>query len=124
MNEQGIVVFAPHDGFVVVQHSTGFTVIEIIDDETGIGCGNELHASSWEGLGSDTLYSSKGAYQAMFWGSYDQLADAQEKALGRVDKRDSQTAQVLIQGCSLGSSHGPWGFVGCGVGIDRAAAAA
>ena len=33
--------------------------------------------------------------------------------LGRVDKRDFQPAQVLIQGCSLRSSHGPWGLVGC-----------
>ena len=34
------------------------------------------------------------------------------KDLGRVDKRDSQTGRVLIQGCSLGSSHGSWGFIG------------
>lgn len=39
--------------------------------------------------------------------------------LGSVNKRDSQTGRVLIQGCSLGSSHGPWGFVGRGMGIDR-----
>lgn len=81
MNEQGIVVFAPHDGFVVVQHSTGFTVIEIIDDETGIGCGNDLYAPSWEGLGTDTLYRSNVGYEAMFWASYGQLADAEDKAL-------------------------------------------
>lgn len=41
--------------------------------------------------------------------------------LGRVDKRDSQTGRVLIQGCSLGSSHGPWGLVRCGMGTDRTA---
>lgn len=43
--------------------------------------------------------------------------------LGRVDKRDSQISQVLIQGCSLESNHGPWGFVGCGMGTDWSAAA-
>ena len=43
--------------------------------------------------------------------------------LGRVDKRDYQTAEVLIQGCSLGSSHGSWGLVGRGMGTDRTAAA-
>ena len=43
--------------------------------------------------------------------------------LGRVDKRDSQTVLVLIQDCSLGSSHGPWGLVGCGMGTDRTVAA-
>ncbi len=45
-------------------------------------------------------------------------------ALGRVDKRDSQTRVVLIQDCFLRSSHGSRGFVGCGVGSDWAAAAA
>jgi len=43
--------------------------------------------------------------------------------LGRVDKRDSQASGVLIQGCSLECSHGPWGLVGCRVGTDRPAAA-
>ena len=43
--------------------------------------------------------------------------------LGRVDKRDSQNARVLIQGCSLGRSYGPWGLVGCGMGTDRSIAA-
>ena len=43
--------------------------------------------------------------------------------LGRVDKRDSQIARVLLQGCSLGSSHGPWGLVGRGMGTDRTAVA-
>ena len=44
--------------------------------------------------------------------------------LDRVDKRDSQSLRVLIQDCFLRSSHGSWGLVGCGVGTDRAAAAA
>ncbi len=44
--------------------------------------------------------------------------------LGRVDKRDSQGAHLLIQDCFLRSSHGPRGFVECGVGVDRAAVAA
>ncbi|MGQ2958563.1 MULTISPECIES: hypothetical protein [Alphaproteobacteria] len=44
--------------------------------------------------------------------------------LGRVDKRDSQTRVVLIQDCFLRSSHGSRGFVGRGVGTDRAATAA
>ena len=44
--------------------------------------------------------------------------------LGRVDKRDSQTRLVLIQDCFLRSSHGSRGFVRCGMGTDRAAAAA
>ena len=44
--------------------------------------------------------------------------------LGRVDKRDSQTLQVLIQDCFSRSSHGSRGFIRCGVGTDRAAAAA
>ena len=44
--------------------------------------------------------------------------------LGRVDKRDSHLPRVLIQGCFLRSSHGSWGFVGCGMGADRAAVAA
>ena len=45
-------------------------------------------------------------------------------SLDRVDKRDSQSLRVLIQDCFLRSSHGSWGLVGCGVGTDRAAAAA
>ena len=44
--------------------------------------------------------------------------------LGRVDKRDSQARLLLIQDCFLRSSHGSRGFVGCGVGTDRATAAA
>ncbi|BDW81078.1 hypothetical protein MACH24_05160 [Erythrobacter sp. Dej080120_24] len=44
--------------------------------------------------------------------------------LGRVDKRDSQTPHVLIQDCFLRSSHGSRGFVGCGMGTDRAATSA
>ena len=47
-----------------------------------------------------------------------------DSALGRVDKRDSQTRLVLIQDCFLRSSHGSRGFVRCGMGTDRAAAAA
>lgn len=43
--------------------------------------------------------------------------------LGRVDKRDSQLPRVLIQDCFLRSSHGSRGFVGRGVGTDRATAA-
>jgi Integrase core domain len=43
--------------------------------------------------------------------------------LGCVDKRDSRTSGVLIQDCSLGSSHGPWGLIGCRVGADRSASA-
>lgn len=81
MSEQGTVVFAPHDGFVVVQHAGGFAVIEITEDGTGIGCGNALHASSWEGLGGETFYHGDVAYEAMFWGSYDELKDAEEKTL-------------------------------------------
>ena len=46
------------------------------------------------------------------------------KYLGRVDKRDSQTRLVLIQDCFLRGSHGSRGFVGRGVGADRAATAA
>lgn len=45
------------------------------------------------------------------------------KSLGRVDKRDSQLPRVLIQDCFLRSSHGSRGFVGRGVGTDRATAA-
>ena len=41
-------------------------------------------------------------------------------SLGGVDKRDSQTPRVLIQSCSLGSRDGSRGFVGCGMGTDRA----
>lgn len=41
------------------------------------------------------------------------------EGLGRVDKRASQAGRVLIQGCSLGSSHGPWGLVGWGMGSNR-----
>lgn len=81
MSEQGTVVFAPHDGFVVVQHAGGFAVVEITEDGTGIGCGNDLQAPSWDGLGGETLYRGKVAYEAMFWGSYDELTDAKEKAL-------------------------------------------
>lgn len=44
--------------------------------------------------------------------------------LGRVDKRDSQTRLVLIQDCFSRSCHGSWRLVGCGMGTDRAAAAA
>ena len=44
--------------------------------------------------------------------------------LGRVDKRDSQTRLFLIQDCFLRSSHGSRRLVGCGMGTDRAAAAA
>jgi uncharacterized peroxidase-related enzyme len=51
-------------------------------------------------------------------------ANALEVVLGRVDKRDSQTPHVLIQDCFLRSSHGSRGFVGCGMGADRAAVAA
>ena len=43
--------------------------------------------------------------------------------LGSVDKRDFQTPRFLIQGFSLGSSHGPWGFVGRGMATHRGAAA-
>ena len=46
------------------------------------------------------------------------------KSLSRVDKRDSQKAHALSQDCFLRSSHGSRGFVGRGVGVDRAAAAA
>ena len=49
--------------------------------------------------------------------------DALVKELGRVDKRDSQGPRLLIQDCFLRSSHGPRGFVECGVGVDRAAVA-
>ena len=51
------------------------------------------------------------------------VTDTLDMALGRVDKRDSQIARVLLQGCSLGSSHGPWGLVGRGMGTDRTAVA-
>ena len=44
--------------------------------------------------------------------------------LGCVDKRDSHLPRVLIQDCFLRSSHGSWGLVGCGMGVDRAAATA
>ena len=44
--------------------------------------------------------------------------------LGGVDKRDSHLPRVLIQDCFLRSSHGSWRLVGCGMGVDRAAAAA
>ena len=40
-------------------------------------------------------------------------------ALGRVDKRDSQTACFMIQDCFLGSSYGSRGFVGRRMGICR-----
>ena len=45
-------------------------------------------------------------------------------SLGCVDKRDSHLPRVLIQDCFLRSSHGSWGLVGCGMGVDRAAATA
>ncbi|WP_231737363.1 hypothetical protein, partial [Sphingopyxis sp. A083] len=38
---------------------------------------------------------------------------ANERNLGRVDKRDSQARLLLIQDCFLRSSHGSRGFVGC-----------
>lgn len=50
-------------------------------------------------------------------------AQIQAGALGCVDKGHSQMRLVLIQGCSLGSSYGSRGFVGCEMGSDRAAAA-
>lgn len=50
------------------------------------------------------------------------IAEGAEQ-LGRVDKRDSQGPRLLIQDCFLRSSHGPRGFVECGVGVDRAAVA-
>lgn len=84
MSEQGIVVYTPYDGFVVVQHSSGFAVLELLDDETGIGCGDALRANGWEGLGTDTLYRGDVAYEAGFWGSHVRLQDAQEKILGFV----------------------------------------
>lgn len=52
------------------------------------------------------------------------LTQAALPPLGRVDKRDSQARLLLIQDCFLRSSHGSRGFVGCGVGTDRATAAA
>ena len=52
------------------------------------------------------------------------LSQRDRAILGRVDKRDSQKAHALIQECFLRSSHGPRGFVGCGVGVDWAAVAA
>ena len=41
------------------------------------------------------------------------------QSLGRVDKRDSQTACFMIQDCFLGSSYGSRGFVGRRMGICR-----
>ena len=52
------------------------------------------------------------------------ISYSHQRMLGRVDKRDSQTRVVLIQDCFLRSSHGSRGFVGRGVGTDRAATAA
>lgn len=86
MTQQGIVIYTPYDGFVVVQHGSGFAIVELLDDETGIGRGDVLHANGWEGLGTDTLYRGNVAYEAGFWGSYVRLQDAQEKALGFVCK--------------------------------------
>lgn len=84
MTQQGTVVYAPHDGFVIVQHGSGFAVVELLDNETGIGRGDVLRANGWEGLGTEALYRGDVAYEAGFWGSYVRLQDAQEKALGFV----------------------------------------
>jgi len=54
----------------------------------------------------------------------DYIEFLESRGLGRVDKRDSQSLRLLIQDCFLRSSHGSRRLVGCGVGTDRAAAAA
>ncbi|MFD0850532.1 sigma factor-like helix-turn-helix DNA-binding protein [Sphingosinicella xenopeptidilytica] len=67
---------------------------------------------AWEGLSHDRIALRLGLA----------LHEVETRMSG-VAVRDSQTGPFLIQGCFWGSSHGPWGLVGCGVGTDRPAAA-
>ncbi len=44
----GIVVFIPADGFLVVKHDLGHTVVELIEDAVDISCGDRI-GGDWSG---------------------------------------------------------------------------
>lgn len=46
----GIVVFIPTDGFLVVKHDLGFTVVELIEDAADISRGDRI-GGEWSGPG-------------------------------------------------------------------------
>ena len=48
MITSGIVVFIPKDGFIVVKHDRGFTVIELIEDAVDISRGDRI-GGDWSG---------------------------------------------------------------------------
>ena len=54
---------------------------------------------------------------------YSRLVIDCNRPLQSVQSIPEQSAGVLIQGCSLGGSHGSWGFVGRRMGTDRPVAA-
>ena len=73
-----------------------------------------------DGQTANTLVCLEKSERCVLILSNDVRAEAAFATLGGVDKRDSQTPRVLIQSCSLGSRDGSRGFVGCGMGTDRA----
>ncbi|MGH8473394.1 MAG: hypothetical protein ACREVJ_13265 [Gammaproteobacteria bacterium] len=88
------------------------------DDQLYGGLGNDTFAA---GMGSDLFHGGNFTQSA---GQQTDLRVDGVDVLGRVDKRDSQTCRVLIQDCLLRSSDGSRGFVGWGMGTDRAAVTA
>lgn len=81
MEEQAIIVFSPHCGFAVAQHSSGYFVVEFVEDDTGIGCGDTIHASEWRAIGVRTISCRNVEHYAEFWGPYGQLEEAKKRAL-------------------------------------------
>lgn len=88
MRYPGTIIFAPEDWFIVVEHGSGFTLVELNEDDAGIGCGDIPHAKSWHGRGMDSLSCGNVIRQGMLWGSYDTRSDAMRKALQFVTKQD------------------------------------
>ena len=70
MREQGHVVYvSPSYGMLVVRHSGGFALVEMLGDEGSIEVGDSV-SGRWDALGGEPIFKSEEAYDAYFQGNW------------------------------------------------------
>ncbi|WP_310541589.1 hypothetical protein [Phenylobacterium sp.] len=75
MSEGQVVFVSGNQGMIVVRHSDGFAVVELLGSEGEFGI-SDVVTGDWNALGSEPIYRDRRMYDAYFQGSWGSSAQA------------------------------------------------